>query len=109
MPILKLETNVETGKIPQDFLSSTSALTAKILGKPESVSRPVAFIHFSTRGVCTVGTHRTAIVGGGTVQQACQHSIPPIHPLQENTGALQILLRFHIVFLRPGQSVRVRM
>uniref|UniRef100_A0A914WWG5 L-dopachrome isomerase n=1 Tax=Plectus sambesii TaxID=2011161 RepID=A0A914WWG5_9BILA len=34
MPILSLVTNVE--KIPQDFISSTSALVAKILGKPES-------------------------------------------------------------------------
>jgi phenylpyruvate tautomerase PptA (4-oxalocrotonate tautomerase family) len=38
MPYLRLETNIPKSKITEDFLKETTALMAKILGKPESVS-----------------------------------------------------------------------
>jgi hypothetical protein len=38
MPHFRLETNVAAEKIPKSFLTDTTALIAKILGKPQSVS-----------------------------------------------------------------------
>jgi hypothetical protein len=38
MPHLRLETNIPKSKITEDFLKQTTALMAKTLGKPESVS-----------------------------------------------------------------------
>jgi hypothetical protein len=38
MPHLKITTNVSKSSIPSNFLKETSALIAKMLGKPESVS-----------------------------------------------------------------------
>jgi hypothetical protein len=38
MPLLRLETNIPKSKVTVDFLKQTTALMAKTLGKPESVS-----------------------------------------------------------------------
>jgi hypothetical protein len=38
MPHLKITTNVSKSSIPGNFMKETSALIAKMLGKPESVS-----------------------------------------------------------------------
>jgi hypothetical protein len=38
MPNFRLETNIPKNKITVDFLKQTTALIAKTLGKPESVS-----------------------------------------------------------------------
>ena len=37
MPIFLFSTNLAKDKIPKDFITSTSALVANILGKPERV------------------------------------------------------------------------
>jgi hypothetical protein len=38
MPHFRLETNIPKNKVTVDFLKQTTALMAKTLGKPESVS-----------------------------------------------------------------------
>jgi hypothetical protein len=42
MPHFRLETNIPKSKVTVDFLKQTTALMAKALGKPESVSYAVA-------------------------------------------------------------------
>ena len=47
MPHFHISTNVSKSEIPSNFLKETSALIAKILGKPESVSIRVLFFESS--------------------------------------------------------------
>ena len=55
MPVFVLNTNIPVDKIPKSFLTDTSKLIAKELGKPETVSVACRQeSRFPTKGECVV-------------------------------------------------------
>ncbi|KRY78328.1 Macrophage migration inhibitory factor -like protein [Trichinella pseudospiralis] len=103
MPIFTLNTNVKATDVPSDFLSSTSALLADILSKPESY----VAVHLNTDQQLTFGGNTSPAafgslmsIGGIEASRNRDHSTKLFDHINKKLGIPKNRMYIHFVNLR---------